>query len=63
MAGHLSGVRQRSRELYPEAASVHCDSHKLNLVVNDLNDVVAVWNTVGTVKSIIRFFRGSATLV
>ena len=38
---------------------MHCSSHRLNLVVNDLNSVMDVRNTVGTIKSIIAFFRDS----
>ena len=34
-------------------------SHRLNLVVHDLNYVADVRNTIGTVKSIIKFFRDS----
>src|SRR5678815_2154332 len=37
----------------------HCASHRLNLVVNDLNLVPEFRNTVGTVKEVIRFFRES----
>ena len=38
---------------------VHCSAHRLNLVVNDLNAVVDVRNTIGTVKAIIKYFRES----
>ena len=44
---------------YPLAVFVHCSAHCLNLVVNDLNAVVEVRNTIGTVKAIIEYFRES----
>lgn len=37
----------------------HCSSHKLNLVVNDLNVIPEIRNCVGTIKEIISFFRES----
>lgn len=59
MAGKDNGVQAKIRNLYPKAAFVHCSSHRLNLVVNDLNAVSAVRNSIGTIKSIIKFFRES----
>lgn len=38
---------------------VHCASHRLNLVVNDLNKLSEIRNTIGTIKTIITFFRES----
>lgn len=38
----------------------HCASHRLNLVVNHLNSVSEIRNTISTVKVIINFFRESA---
>ena len=46
--------------MYPKTAFVHCAAHRLNLVVNDLNSVEEIRNTVGTIKSTIKFFRESA---
>ena len=60
MAGKEGGVQAIIRRKYPKAVFVHCSSHRLNLVVNDLNKVSAVRNTVGTIKSVIVFFRDSA---
>ena len=57
MAGKENGVQVRIRSDYPLAVFVHCSAHRLNLVVNDLNAVVNVRNTIGTVKAIIKFFR------
>ena len=59
MAGKENGVQVRIRSDYPLAVFVHCSAHRLNLVVNDLNEVVDVRNTIGTVKAIIKFFRES----
>lgn len=59
MAGKDNGVQARISNVYPKAVFVHCSSHRLNLVVHDLNSVAEVRNTTGTVKSIIKFFRDS----
>ena len=61
MAGIENGVQVRIRSDYPLAVFVHCSAHRLNLVVNDLNAVVDVRNTIGTVKAIIKFFREPET--
>ena len=39
---------------------MHCASHHLNLVVNDLSQVPQVQNATGTVKSVIGYIRDSA---
>lgn len=59
MAGKDAGVQAILREKYPMALYFHCASHKLNLVVNDLNSVPEVRNTISTIKDIINFFRES----
>ena len=59
MVGKENGVQVRIRSDYRSAVFVHCSAHRLNLVVNDLNAVVDVRNTIGTVKAIIKFFRES----
>lgn len=59
MAGKDNGVQAKIRHLYPKAAFVHCSAHRLNLVVNDLNAVPTIRNAIGTIKSIITFFRES----
>ena len=40
MAGHDSGVQTMISEKYPMALFFHCASHKLNLVISDLNRCV-----------------------
>lgn len=59
MSGTISGVQIRLREKYPKALFFHCASHRRNLVVNDLNSVTVVRNTISTIKDIINFFRES----
>uniref|UniRef100_A0A8C5P6W8 Repressor of the inhibitor of the protein kinase n=1 Tax=Leptobrachium leishanense TaxID=445787 RepID=A0A8C5P6W8_9ANUR len=59
MAGKEGGVQAIIKRKYPKAAFAHCASHKLNLVVNDLNAVTDIRNCTGTIKAIIRFFRES----
>ncbi|XP_050509124.1 52 kDa repressor of the inhibitor of the protein kinase-like [Diabrotica virgifera virgifera] len=57
MAGEITGVHKRITEKYPKALYFHCASHRLNLVVDDLNDIPQIRNTTGTVKEVITFFR------
>lgn len=59
MAGKDGGVQAILREKYTNALYFHCASHVLNLVVNDLNSVPEVRNTISTIKDIINFFRES----
>ncbi|XP_047141462.1 zinc finger MYM-type protein 1-like [Hydra vulgaris] len=59
MAGKENGVQTKIQRIYPKAAFVHCASHRLNFVVDDLNDVAVIRNTIGTIKAIISFFRES----
>ena len=59
MAGKVSGVQKRIREIYPKAYFVHCASHQLNLVINDQNNVMEIRNAVGVIKAIIVYFRES----
>ena len=53
------GVQAIVKQKFPKAYFVHCSSHRLNLVVNDLNNLTSVRNSVGTIKSVIKFFRDS----
>ena len=57
MACKVTGVQARKKEMHSKAIFVRCTAHRLNLVVNDLNSVAEIRNTVGTIKSIIKFFR------
>lgn len=60
MAGQYSGVQARILSVHDRAVFVHCSSHHLNLVVNDLCQLPMIRNTVGTVKSVIVFFRANS---
>ena len=60
MAGKENGVQKLIIDQYPKAKFFHyCCSHRLNLVINDLNAVPEFRNTVGIVKQFIKFFRES----
>ena len=60
MAGEVSGVQKRIRELYQKAYFMHCASHHLNFVINDQNKVIEIRNAVGVIKTIIVYFRESS---
>jgi len=60
MAGEVSGVQKRIRNLYPKAYFMHCASHRLNLVINDQNKVVEIRNAIAVIKSVIVYFRESS---
>ncbi|XP_067142878.1 52 kDa repressor of the inhibitor of the protein kinase-like [Centruroides vittatus] len=59
MSGKEGGVQAILRKKYTKALFFHCSSHKLNLVINDLNALPEIRNTIGTTKDIISFFRES----
>ncbi|XP_060875233.1 uncharacterized protein LOC132948668 [Metopolophium dirhodum] len=59
MAGKENGVQKIICDKYSKAKFFHCASHRLNLVVNDLNAVTEIQNTVGVIKEVIIFFRES----
>lgn len=60
MAGHISGVQKRIKDMYPRAHFFHCASHRLNLVINDLNALTEVRNCISKIKDTITFFKESA---
>ncbi|KAH9371427.1 hypothetical protein HPB48_013119 [Haemaphysalis longicornis] len=59
MAGREAGVNRLIQNELPKALFFHCASHKLNLVINDLNEVSEIRNTIGVIKQTINFFRES----
>lgn len=59
MAGKENGVKSIIQRKYPNIHFVHCSSHRLNLVVHDLNKLGEIRNTIGTIKEIINFFKES----
>jgi hypothetical protein len=50
MAGKVGGVAKLIRDQYNIALYFHCASHRLNLVINDLNKIMVIRNTIGTIK-------------
>ena len=60
MAGEVSGVQKRIRELHPKTYFMHYASHRLNLVINDQNKIIEIRNAVGVIKIIIVYFRESS---
>ncbi|XP_049949878.1 zinc finger MYM-type protein 1-like [Schistocerca serialis cubense] len=59
MAGKIGRVQRIIAEKYPKAHFYRCASHRLNLVVNDLNTLPEVRNAICTIKEGISFFWGS----
>ncbi|XP_072391085.1 52 kDa repressor of the inhibitor of the protein kinase-like [Diabrotica undecimpunctata] len=60
MSGRFKGVRTIIMDKYPRALFVHCVAHTLNLVLGHSCEIPAIRNCIGTIKSIINFFRQSA---
>lgn len=60
MAGCISGVQKRIKYMYPKAHFFHCASHRLNLVINDLNALPEVRNCISKINETITFFKESA---
>ena len=57
MAGHISGVSTRLKDLYPNARYLtHCRNHVLNLVVS-CNAVPDIRSFMDTLKSLTLFFK------
>ncbi|XP_025425708.1 zinc finger MYM-type protein 1-like [Sipha flava] len=57
MSGIHNGVQAIIKNEFPKAVFVHCSSHRLNLVINDLNKLQHIQNCAGIINSIIKFFR------
>lgn len=57
MAGYIPGVQKRINNVYPMANFFHCASHRLNLVINDLNSLAEVRNCVGKIKEVTTFVK------
>ena len=60
MAGKDNGVQTRIKNVYLKVVFARCSSHRLNLVVHDLNAVANVRYTIRTVKSAVKLFRGNS---
>lgn len=59
MSGRFRGVRRIIMDKYPRALFVHCAAHTLNLVLAHSCEIPMIRNCIGTIKSIINFFRQS----
>ncbi|XP_049946396.1 zinc finger MYM-type protein 1-like [Schistocerca serialis cubense] len=59
MSGQIRGVRTMIAEQYPTALFVHCVAHVLNLVLAHSCEIPMIRNCIGTIKSIVNFFRQS----
>lgn len=59
MADRKTGVKARIRGRHHFTVYFHCVSHRLNLLVNDFNNVLKIRDTVGTIIEVIKFFRKS----
>jgi hypothetical protein len=55
-SARIKGVLMLTKDKYPKALFFHCASHQINLV-NDLNDLAVVHNTICTETNIIVFLR------
>lgn len=58
-AGKENGLKAIIQRQYPNINFIHCASHRLNLVINDLNTLPEIRNAIVTIKEIIKFFRES----
>lgn len=50
IAGKVGGVAKLIRDRYNKSLFFHCASHRLNLVRNNLNKIMVIRNTTGTIK-------------
>jgi hypothetical protein len=55
MTGKENRVQKIICDKYSKATFFHCASHRINLVVNDLNAVTKIQNTVGVIIEVINF--------
>lgn len=58
-SGHVTGVHQRFKQLYPKAVYVHCSAHKLNLVLSESLNIPCVRNCLGTVGEVSNLLRNN----
>ncbi|XP_011171898.1 zinc finger MYM-type protein 1-like [Solenopsis invicta] len=60
VSGKISGLQTRIRKEEPRAVFVHCNAHRLNLVVQDaIEDITTARNFVGVIKDLITFIQDS----
>lgn len=60
MAGHVSGIRKRISDKYQKVFFVHWASHRPNLILNELNSIPCIRNTIAIIKETINFFLESS---
>ena len=60
MSGHHGGVQKLISDIEPKAIYVHCASHSLDLAICDVCDDRNVQIFFGTVKTVVKFIRGSS---
>jgi hypothetical protein len=59
MSGQFTGVQSIIRQQFPKAVYVHCSAHSLNALCHCCS-VSPVRNCIGTIGTVINFFRSSA---
>jgi hypothetical protein len=59
MSSQKKGVSGRILSKNPKALYIHCSSHRLNLVIANACEILAVKNMLGQAKKIASFFSGS----
>jgi hypothetical protein len=59
MSGQFRGVHTIILEKYPKAQFIHCAAHTLNLVLSHSCEIPMIRNCIGTIKTVIHFFRQS----
>lgn len=60
LLGRLTGLQTRIREECPKAVFVHCNAHRVSLVVQDaICNITFVRDFIGTIKELINFIRDS----
>lgn len=57
MSGAFNGCAAKINEQYTNALYVHCANHSLNLALSHSCSVPDIKNCIGTLKSVITFFR------
>jgi len=60
MSGLYSGVQKYTRDEIPHALYVHCAAHSLNLAIGKSCTIPEIRNCIGSVSTIINFFRKSS---
>lgn len=62
MSGSYNGVQAIILEEYPMEINTHCDSHSLNLVLNDASKLQLVRNCIEVIREISTFMKASVRI-